>query len=157
MSALTPIATAKADIELTPPNRPANRPTVSHSPQPRKSFQAGGQDRRASACRVITQAHLIKARDHRAATPAQARNFLDAMRGLFKWAKKAKHVSIDPTEGVENPKRKRAPASSNGPRPMPSHTTNAGRSARASGSGATSYSTPACAVAMPSGLASACA
>ena len=37
-------------------------------------------------CRAITQAVIIAAKDRRATTPAQARNFLDAMRGLFKWA-----------------------------------------------------------------------
>ena len=36
--------------------------------------------------RAITQAVIIAGRDRRAGTPAQARNFLDAMRGLFKWA-----------------------------------------------------------------------
>jgi integrase len=59
--------------------------------------------------RSITQAVIIAGRDRRAATPAQARNFLDAMRGLFKWAKAAKYVSIDPTAGVANPKRKKGP------------------------------------------------
>ena len=37
-------------------------------------------------CKAITQATIIAAKDRRAHTPAQARNFLDAMRGLFKWA-----------------------------------------------------------------------
>ena len=60
-------------------------------------------------CKAITQATIIAAKDRRAHTPAQARNFLDAMRGLFKWAKQAQHVSIDPTIGVENPKRKKGP------------------------------------------------
>jgi integrase len=59
--------------------------------------------------RAISQAVIIAGRDRRAATPAQARNFLDAMRGLFRWAKEAKHVSVDPTEGVKNPKRKKGP------------------------------------------------
>jgi integrase len=40
---------------------------------------------------------------------SQARNFLDAMRGLFKWAKEAKHVTVDPTIGVRNPKRRKGP------------------------------------------------
>jgi len=31
------------------------------------------------------------------------------MRGLFKWAKEAKHIPVDPTEGVKNPKRKKGP------------------------------------------------
>ncbi|MFZ2077459.1 MAG: integrase, partial [Xanthobacteraceae bacterium] len=59
--------------------------------------------------RSITSAAVTKGRDSRAATPAQARNFLDAMRGLFKWAKEAKHVAADPTVGVKNPKRKKGP------------------------------------------------
>src|SRR5262245_30881878 len=44
-------------------------------------------------------------RDRRASTPDQARHFLDAMRGLFRWAVKAKIVKIDPTMGVDNPPR----------------------------------------------------
>jgi integrase len=59
--------------------------------------------------RAVTQNVITTARDRRAATPAQARNFLDAMRGLFRWAKEAKHVTADPTEGVRNPKRKKGP------------------------------------------------
>jgi len=59
--------------------------------------------------RAITSAVITKGRDSRAATPAQARNFLDAMRGLFKWAKEAKHVTVDPTTGVKNPKRRKGP------------------------------------------------
>jgi integrase len=58
----------------------------------------------------ITQATLIAGRDRRAAkTPAQARNFLDAMRGLFRWAQEAGHIASDPTAGVRNPKRKNGP------------------------------------------------
>jgi integrase len=56
---------------------------------------------------AVAQAVITAGRDRRAATPAQARNFLDAMRGLFKWAKEAKHVAVDPTAGVANPKRKK--------------------------------------------------
>jgi hypothetical protein len=37
------------------------------------------------------------------------RNFLDAVRGLLEWAKEAKHVAIDPTVGVKNPKRRKGP------------------------------------------------
>jgi integrase len=59
--------------------------------------------------KAITQAVIVAGKDRRAHTPAQARNFLDAMRGLFKWAKDAQHVSIDPTAGVANPKRKKGP------------------------------------------------
>src|SRR5262249_54279216 len=59
--------------------------------------------------RNITSAAITKGRDSRAATPAQARNFLDAMRGVFRWALEAKHVTVDPTMGVRNPKRKKGP------------------------------------------------
>lgn len=55
----------------------------------------------------ITAAAILAGRERRAATPAQARNFLDAMRGLFRWAAKAKHVRIDPTLGAENPPRRK--------------------------------------------------
>jgi integrase len=57
----------------------------------------------------ITQDVIRAGRDRRAATPAQARNFLDAMRGLFRWALDAKHVVADPTAAVRNPKRKKGP------------------------------------------------
>jgi integrase len=56
---------------------------------------------------AITQAVIVAGRERRSKTPAQARNFLDAMRGLFRWAKDAGHVRVDPTAGVKNPKRKK--------------------------------------------------
>jgi integrase len=55
----------------------------------------------------ITPEMIEAGRERRAKTPAQARNFLDAMRGLFKWATKAKFVKIDPTNGIDNPQRKK--------------------------------------------------
>jgi integrase len=48
---------------------------------------------------------ILASREARAATPAQARNFLDCMRGMFRWALEAEHVGEDPTEGVKNPRR----------------------------------------------------
>lgn len=54
----------------------------------------------------VTQAEIIRGRERRAKTPAQSRNFLDAMRGLYRWAKEADHVKTDPTLGVKNPPRK---------------------------------------------------
>jgi site-specific recombinase XerD len=47
--------------------------------------------------------------DKRAKTPAAARNFLDTMKGLFRWAKKRKHVKTDPTADadIEAPKKKK--------------------------------------------------
>lgn len=59
--------------------------------------------------RLITKKAITAGRDRRSDTPAQARNFLDAMRGIFRWALTADHVKIDPTAGVENPERKQGP------------------------------------------------
>jgi integrase len=59
--------------------------------------------------RDVNQKVIVAGRDKRSHTPAQARNFLDAMRGLFKWAKEAQHVPIDPAAQVKNPKRKKGP------------------------------------------------
>jgi integrase len=50
----------------------------------------------------ITTAIIMAGRDRRANTPVQARKFLDAMRGLFRWAVKAGLVKADPTIGIEN-------------------------------------------------------
>lgn len=44
--------------------------------------------------------------DKRAATPGQARHFVDTMRGLFRWAVKAELAKIDPTQGHAVPKPK---------------------------------------------------
>jgi integrase len=52
----------------------------------------------------ITTADVMAGRDRRAkTTPAQARKFLDTMRGLFRWAVKARLLMVDPTAGVANP------------------------------------------------------
>jgi integrase len=56
----------------------------------------------------IDAATIIAGRERRAKTPAQARNFLDAMRGLFRWAAEGKFVKTDPTLGVKNPPRQKA-------------------------------------------------
>ena len=53
----------------------------------------------------IDRATIVAGRERRAKTPAQARNFLDAMRGLFRWATEAGLVKADPTHGVKNPAR----------------------------------------------------
>lgn len=53
----------------------------------------------------IKRADIVASRDKRAATPAQARNFLDAMRGIFRWALEAEYIKADPTAGVSNPAR----------------------------------------------------
>lgn len=53
----------------------------------------------------ITRKKIVEGRDDRSSTPAQARNFLDAMRGLFRWALEAELIGVDPTAGVKNPAR----------------------------------------------------
>src|SRR5690606_29958294 len=53
----------------------------------------------------ITTATIMAGIERRKNTPAQARNFLGAMRGLFKWAAKAKHVRADVTAGIDTPER----------------------------------------------------
>ncbi len=52
---------------------------------------------------AISKASIADSRDARRHTPAQARNFLDCMRGLFRWALEADYIKIDPTAGVKNP------------------------------------------------------
>jgi integrase len=52
----------------------------------------------------ITAASLESGLRRREKTPFQARHFLDTMRGLFRWAAKAK-LAKDPTIGVEPPER----------------------------------------------------
>jgi integrase len=47
--------------------------------------------------------------ERRAKTPFQAYHFLDTMRGLFRWAKKAGLVKINPTEDVDAPRRSSGP------------------------------------------------
>ena len=55
----------------------------------------------------ITTATIMAGRERRAKTPNQARHFLDAMRGLFRWAAKAQMVKSDPTAGVTNPPQRK--------------------------------------------------
>jgi len=55
--------------------------------------------------KAVTKQAILAGRENRKETPAQARNFLDAMRCLFKWAVNSELIQIDPTYGVENPKR----------------------------------------------------
>lgn len=55
--------------------------------------------------KAVTRKKIVDGREDRASTPAQARNFLDAMRGLFRWALEAELVKVDPTAGVRNPSR----------------------------------------------------
>jgi integrase len=50
---------------------------------------------------TIDRADIAAGRDRRAKTPAQANNFLKAMRGLFQWACEAQLIATDPTLGLK--------------------------------------------------------
>lgn len=63
----------------------------------------------AKAYAALRADHIVAGLDRRAKTPSAARNFLDTMKGFFGWAVKRKHVKIDPTVGVDPPKRKKGP------------------------------------------------
>jgi integrase len=57
----------------------------------------------------IRSSAVAAGRDRRAKTaPHGARHFVDAMRGLFRWAVNAKLVKTDPTVGVDYPVRPRS-------------------------------------------------
>lgn len=53
---------------------------------------------------AITKKVIIASRDERAATPAQAGNFLKTMRGIFNWAVDLEYVDKNPCDGVKAPK-----------------------------------------------------
>jgi integrase len=71
----------------------------------RPMMETSGHERATA----IQKADIIAGRERRAHTPAQSRNFLDAVRGLFRWALGADHIKVDPTAGVKNPKKKQGP------------------------------------------------
>jgi integrase len=48
----------------------------------------------------ITRAEIKAGLDRRRKTPSASRNFLDAMRGMFKWLVEAEKLKHDPTEGL---------------------------------------------------------
>lgn len=58
--------------------------------------------------KAIKRKHILEGRDKRKGTPAQAGNFLKAMRGLFAWALDQEIVSSDPTVGVAPLKTKKS-------------------------------------------------
>lgn len=55
---------------------------------------------------AIDTAAIKAGRERRKDTPAQARHFVDTMRGLFKWAVEAEIAKSDPTQGVVTKKPK---------------------------------------------------
>jgi integrase len=54
---------------------------------------------------AITAAVVKAGRDRRAKTPAQARHFLETLRGLYRWAREERLVRIDPTVDVKLPSK----------------------------------------------------
>lgn len=56
---------------------------------------------------AIGRKHILAGLDRRSKTPSAARNFLDTMKGLFRWALEREHVTVDPTAGAKAPKRKK--------------------------------------------------
>jgi len=56
----------------------------------------------------ITEKTIAGGRDRRGNTPAQARHFIDTLRGLFKWAKGAGFVKANPAAGVEYPRQRKS-------------------------------------------------
>jgi site-specific recombinase XerD len=50
-----------------------------------------------------TSATIAAGRDRRSQTPFQARHFIDAMRGLFRWAVDARFVKTNPAAAVKYP------------------------------------------------------
>jgi integrase len=57
--------------------------------------------------RNVTRGVIARGRDERAKTPAQARHYMEAVRGLFSWALDSQLVAFDPTAGLKDPPRKK--------------------------------------------------
>jgi integrase len=53
----------------------------------------------------IAKSSITASRDSRSNTPAQARHYLDTVRGLFRWAHENGHLPVNPTQGVADPVR----------------------------------------------------
>lgn len=56
----------------------------------------------------IDRKAILAGRDRRAATPAQAKNFISCVRGLFTWAVDADLMRADPSQGIKRLKRARS-------------------------------------------------
>jgi integrase len=56
----------------------------------------------------ITEKTIAAGRDRRGNTPAQARHFIDTMRGLFAWAKEAQFVKANHALGVKYPNQRKS-------------------------------------------------
>ena len=60
----------------------------------------------AENCGHISEDDIQATLEAKAATPNAARNFLETMRGLFRWAKSARLVDVDPTHGLKARRKK---------------------------------------------------
>jgi hypothetical protein len=101
---------------------------------------------------AINRAHIIAGRDRRKETPAQARHFINTMRGLFRWAADAGHMpgtARQIRQLASNTHRSvKAPASLYGRKTTARDTKRDGRSARKSGCSSACCSTRDCGAAM---------
>ena len=70
-----------------------------------KHLQARSRNRRQATVRQDHDGHHHGRPRSSCEYASTGRNFLDAMRGLFRWAVKARLVKADPTVGVDNPPR----------------------------------------------------
>lgn len=68
----------------------------------KRMIKAGG----SAALINIERKHIIAERERRAATPWAARNFLEAARGLFRWALESDLIETDPTDSVKAVRKK---------------------------------------------------
>jgi integrase len=89
--------TAAAWASLSPATRKQREAIFVHI------IEAAG-DRPISA---ITRRKIVEGRDRRRDTPAAARHYINAMRGLFAWAVDAGLVAENPVEGVKPPRQPR--------------------------------------------------
>jgi integrase len=56
---------------------------------------------------ALNERSIVAGRDRRGKTPAQARHFIDTLRGLLDWAKEAQFVKFNAAAGVKYPQQKK--------------------------------------------------
>lgn len=56
---------------------------------------------------ALNEKSIVAGRDRRGSTPAQARHFIDTLRGLLDWAKEAQFVKVNVAAGVKYPQQKK--------------------------------------------------
>lgn len=55
---------------------------------------------------AIDRSDIVDGMDRRSHTPSQAKNFLQTVRGLFKWLVETKKLRVDPTAGISAKRKK---------------------------------------------------